>query len=64
MIAHRLSTVAGADQILVVDGGRITERGRHDDLIATGGTYATLWDDFIAASGDALGDAVRSGARA
>jgi ATP-binding cassette, subfamily B, bacterial IrtA/YbtP len=49
MIAHRLSTVAGADQILVVDAGRIVERGRHDDLVAAGGLYARLWDDFDAA---------------
>lgn len=43
MIAHRLSTVTGADQILVVDGGRIVERERHDDLVAAGGLYARLW---------------------
>jgi ATP-binding cassette subfamily B protein IrtA len=49
MIAHRLSTVAGADQILVLDGGRIVERGRHDDLVAAGGLYAQLWDDFVVA---------------
>ena len=43
VIAHRLSTVRGADQILVVDGGRIVERGRHDDLLAAGGLYAELY---------------------
>jgi ATP-binding cassette subfamily B protein len=43
VIAHRLSTVIGADQILVVDGGRIRERGRHAELLATGGLYAELY---------------------
>ncbi|WP_308616690.1 ABC transporter ATP-binding protein, partial [uncultured Enorma sp.] len=37
MIAHRLSTVAGADQIVVIDGGRVAERGRHEDLLAARG---------------------------
>jgi ATP-binding cassette subfamily B protein len=43
VIAHRLSTVREADQILVVDDGRIVERGRHDELIAEGGLYAELY---------------------
>lgn len=43
VIAHRLSTVRAADQILVVEGGRITERGTHDQLLARGGRYAELY---------------------
>jgi ATP-binding cassette, subfamily B, bacterial len=43
VIAHRLSTVRAADQILVVNGGQITERGTHDELLAAGGTYAGLY---------------------
>jgi ABC-type multidrug transport system fused ATPase/permease subunit len=43
-IAHRLSTVHDADQILVLDGGRIVERGTHDELVSLGGRYAELVD--------------------
>ncbi len=43
VIAHRLSTVREADLILVVSGGRIVERGRHDELLAAGGLYAELY---------------------
>jgi ATP-binding cassette subfamily B protein len=43
VIAHRLSTVRNADMIYVMEHGRIKEWGRHDDLIAAGGVYASLW---------------------
>jgi ABC-type transport system involved in Fe-S cluster assembly fused permease/ATPase subunit len=43
VIAHRLSTVVDADQIVVLDDGRVAERGTHDELLETGGLYAELW---------------------
>jgi ATP-binding cassette subfamily B protein len=43
VIAHRLSTVREADQILVLDQGKVVERGRHDELVAAGGLYAELY---------------------
>ena len=43
IIAHRLSTVVDADQILVMDHGRIVERGTHGELLARGGAYAQMW---------------------
>jgi ATP-binding cassette subfamily B protein len=53
VIAHRLSTIREADQILVVDGGRIRERGTHEELLAAGGLYRDLYDTQLAGqSGD------------
>jgi ATP-binding cassette, subfamily B, heavy metal transporter len=44
IIAHRLSTVVNADQIIVMDQGRIIERGTHQALLAAGGAYANMWN--------------------
>jgi ATP-binding cassette subfamily B protein len=42
-IAHRLSSIRDASEILVIDGGRIVERGNHASLLAADGPYAALW---------------------
>jgi ATP-binding cassette subfamily B protein len=44
VIAHRLSTIVAADEIIVLDQGRIAERGTHSQLLATGGLYASMWN--------------------
>jgi len=43
VVAHRLSTVIGADTILVLEDGEVVERGSHDDRRQRGGRYAELW---------------------
>ncbi len=66
MIAHRLSTVVGADKIVVLDQGRVAEIGSHEALLGKGGLYAKMWADYeqaaswkiSAAVADAAADAV------
>ena len=54
VIAHRLSTIRQADQILVVDGGRIVERGTHEGLLAAGGLYSELYRTQFSDEADAV----------
>lgn len=46
MIAHRLSTVVGADKIVVIEDGHAVEQGTHAELLALGGLYARMWDEY------------------
>ncbi|MER8231887.1 ABC transporter ATP-binding protein [Streptomyces sp. NPDC094049] len=47
VVAHRLTTAARADRVVVMDGGRIVEDGTHRELLALGGRYAALWSTFV-----------------
>jgi ATP-binding cassette subfamily B protein len=46
MIAHRLSTVIGADKIIVLDSGHVEEEGTHGELVQAGGLYSRMWADY------------------
>ena len=46
MIAHRLSTVVGADRIIVLEEGHVAEQGTHAQLVAAGGLYSRMWTDY------------------
>ena len=47
IIAHRLSTITSADQIIVVDDGKVVERGTHDELRELGGLYDSLYENLV-----------------
>lgn len=53
IVAHRLSSIVHADQILVLQDGRIVEQGRHDELMNRNGIYTTLWNSYESRKGDA-----------
>ncbi|MDR1612320.1 MAG: ABC transporter ATP-binding protein/permease [Planctomycetota bacterium] len=63
VIAHKLKTVRNADRILVIDGGRIVEQGKHDELVAAKGLYARMWNLQLNAGGWRVGSgtAISSG---
>ena len=63
MIAHRLSTVRGAAQIIVIDNGRIVERGVHDDLLKQAGRYADMWRVYTETARWHIAEPGKEGAR-
>jgi ATP-binding cassette subfamily B protein len=58
MIAHRLSTVRNADRIYVLQDGKATEQGKHDELLEQGGLYAEMWAEYQKAVNWKVGEAV------
>lgn len=56
MIAHRLSTVVGADLIVVMDSGRVAQTGTHDELLASEGTYRRMWEQYTRAVAWRIGE--------
>ena len=52
-MAHRLSTVVHADNIVVLNNGKIVEQGRHSDLVSRNGTYAQMWQQQLESNNNA-----------
>ena len=55
MIAHRLTTVMGADRIIVLNEGKVAEQGTHDTLVKAGGLYSHMWEDYQKAANWKIG---------
>lgn len=60
VIAHRLHTIVGVDQVLVLDGGRVVEHGTHAELVAAGGRFARMWADYQANHARSLPEGARA----
>ncbi|SNY91077.1 ATP-binding cassette, subfamily B [Cohaesibacter sp. ES.047] len=61
VVAHRLSTIRAASQILVLDDGTVVEKGQHDDLVQAGGLYSRLWSHWTSAANWRIGRKARPG---
>jgi ABC-type multidrug transport system fused ATPase/permease subunit len=57
LITHRLAGLEAVDEVLVLDAGRVVERGTHDELLGAGGRYCDLWWREMAAAGGGAGEA-------